>query len=216
MKFVLFQIASPSRHKYFHNIQLDRISVSLGPWNFFTYENDCLLQCSACSAISLCSVWEQHSFITRKFVSVIISAVIIGNKCNISRLQENLITWGPLVLYRSPECWEYADLEQTWKYVGIQCCISFHPFRSTRKQIWRCHKNSKVNPRSSYENIGSTRVPDVIGLLVGSEEKDFWSFSQYMDMVMWPGTFEQIFIPHIPWRLHMKCGWPSGFWAKEV
>ena len=51
-----------------------------------------------------------------------------------------------------------------------------------------------------------------------SEEEDFLSFSPYMGMVMWPGTFEQIFIPHIPWSLHMKFGFnrPSGFWAKEV
>ena len=36
--------------------------------------------------------------------------------------------------------------------------------------------------------------------LLGSEEEDFLSFSPYMVMVMRPGTFEQIFIPHIPWR----------------
>ena len=53
---------------------------------------------------------------------------------------------------------------------------------------------------------------------LGSEEEEFWSFSSYMGMLMWPGTFEQIFIPHIPWRLVMKVGFnrPSGFWAKEV
>ena len=52
-------------------------------------------------------------------------------------------TRGPLVLYRSSECWEYAELEQTWKYINIQCCISFHPWRSIRKQIWPCHKNGQ-------------------------------------------------------------------------
>ena len=36
---------------------------------------------------------------------------------------------------------------------------------------------------------------------IDSEEEDFWSFSPNMGMVMWPGPFEQIFIPHIPWRL---------------
>ena len=31
-----------------------------------------------------------------------------------------------------------------------------------------------------------------------SKEEDLLSFVPYMGMVMWPGTFEQIFIPHIP------------------
>ena len=39
---------------------------------------------------------------------------------------------------------------------------------------------------------------------LGSEETDFLSFSPYMGIAMWPGTFKQIFIPHIPWRRHMK------------
>ena len=30
---------------------------------------------------------------------------------------------------------EYAELEQTWKYISTQCCISFHPCRSIQKQI---------------------------------------------------------------------------------
>ena len=50
------------------------------------------------------------------------------------------ITWGPLVLYRSPECIGYA--EQASKYMTI-CCINFHPCRSIRKQIWPCHKNGQ-------------------------------------------------------------------------
>ena len=45
-------------------------------------------------------------------------------------------TRGPLVLYRSPECWGYAELEQTWKFMSTQCCISCHPYRSIKKQIW--------------------------------------------------------------------------------
>ena len=48
---------------------------------------------------------------------------------------------------------------------------------------------------------------------LGSEEEDILSFSPYMGMVMSPGTVEQIFLPHIPWRLHMKFGFnrPGGF-----
>ena len=45
-----------------------------------------------------------------------------------------------MVLYCSLECWGWilAELEQTWKYMGAQCCTSFHPCRSIRKQIWPC------------------------------------------------------------------------------
>ena len=43
-------------------------------------------------------------------------------------------TRGPLVLYRSPECWRYAELEQTWKYKSTQDSISCHPYRSIRNK----------------------------------------------------------------------------------
>ena len=56
-------------------------------------------------------------------------------------------TRGPLVLYRSPECWGYADLEQTWKYMSTQSFISCNPYRSIRKQIYPCHKNGQGQPR---------------------------------------------------------------------
>ena len=49
-----------------------------------------------------------------------------------------------MVLYRSPECWGYAELEQTW---STQCFLSCHPYRSIRKQIWACHKNGHGQPR---------------------------------------------------------------------
>ena len=129
-------------------------------------------------------------------------------------------TRGPLVLYRSPECWGYVELEQTWKYISTQCCISFHPCRSIRKQIWPCHKNSQGQPKVIIWNIGSTRVHQVSKSSASwFRRKRFLKFFTiiYMGMVMWPGTFEQIFIPHISWRLHMKFGfnWPSGFWAKK-
>ena len=58
-----------------------------------------------------------------------------------------IVTRGPLVLCRSPECWRYAELKQTWKYISTQCCISFHPCRSIQKQIWPCHKNGQGHPR---------------------------------------------------------------------
>ena len=129
-----------------------------------------------------------------------------------------------MVLYRSLECWGYVELEQTWKYISTQCYISFHPCRSIQKQIWPCHKNSNGQPKVIIWNIGSTREPDAAYQVSQSSapclrRKRFLKFFIiiYMGMVMWPGTFEQIFIPHISWRLYMKFGFkrPSGFWAKE-
>ena len=133
-------------------------------------------------------------------------------------------TRGPLVLHRSPECWGYVELKQTWKYISTQCCISCHPCRSIRKQIWPCHKNSQGQPKIIIWNTGKTRVPDAVYQVSKSpaswfRRKGFLKFFTiiYMGMVMWPGTFEQIFIPHILWRRHMKFGFnrPSSFWAKE-
>ena len=51
-----------------------------------------------------------------------------------------------LILYRSPECWGYAELERTWKYMTIWC-ISCRPYRSIRKQIWPYHKYGQGQPR---------------------------------------------------------------------
>ena len=56
-------------------------------------------------------------------------------------------TKGSLVLYHSPECLGYAELEQTWKYISTQCCMSLHACRSIRKQIWPRHKNGQGQPR---------------------------------------------------------------------
>ena len=133
-------------------------------------------------------------------------------------------TRGPLVLYRSPECWGYVELEQTWKYISTQCCISFHPCRSILKQIWPCHNNSQDYPKVIIWNIDSTRVPDAVYQVSKSSaswlrRKRVLKFFTiiYMGMVMWPGAFEQIFIPHISWRLHIKFDFnrPNGFWEKE-
>ena len=56
-------------------------------------------------------------------------------------------TSGPLVLYRSPGCWGYAELDQTCKFMSTQCCIGYHRYRSSRKQIWPSHKNGQGQPR---------------------------------------------------------------------
>ena len=130
-----------------------------------------------------------------------------------------------MVLYRSPECWGYAELEQTWKYISTQCWISFHPRRSIQKQIWPCHKNGHGQPRViiwKHWYYSSTRCMLYTKFQghrpLGSKEEDLLSFLPYMGMVIWHGTFEQIFIPHIPLRRHTKFGFnrPSGFWAEEV
>ena len=60
-------------------------------------------------------------------------------------------TRGPLVLYRSPECWGYAELEQTWKYKSSQCCVSCHPDGSIRNTFDPVIKMVKVNRGPSFE-----------------------------------------------------------------
>ena len=100
------------------------------------------------------------------------------------------LTWG------TPECIGYAELEQAWKYMTI----SFHPCRSTGKQIWPCHKNGQGQP---CDIVWTNLVEIVYPMLytkfqghrpLGSEEEDFWRFLPYMGLDA-IGTFEQIFIP---------------------
>ena len=49
--------------------------------------------------------------------------------------------------------------------------------------------------------------------LLGSEEEDVWRIFPYIGLeailVMWPETFEQMFIPKIRWRVHMKFSFNS-------
>ena len=60
-------------------------------------------------------------------------------------------TRGLLVLYRSPECLGYAEIEQTWKYKSTQCAISCHPYRSIKNKFDPVIKMVKVNPGSLFE-----------------------------------------------------------------
>ena len=106
-----------------------------------------------------------------------------------------------MVLYCSPECIGYVELEQARKYMTI----CFYPFRSIRKQIWPCHKNNQGQP--SVIIWINLVVLEYLMLYtkfqghqpLGSEEGDFWSFLPYVGLkailVMWPGTFEPIFMP---------------------
>ena len=77
-------------------------------------------------------------------------------------------TRGPLVLYRSLECWGYAELEQTWKYISTQCCISFHHAEAFRNKSDLVIKMVMVNPGSSYEILVVLEYPSfkAPGLLI--------------------------------------------------
>ena len=85
------------------------------------------------------------------------------------------------------------------------CCISFHPCRSIRKQIWPSHKNGHGQPSViiwthlvvlEYLML-YTKFPGHQPL--GSEEGDFWRFYQKCAWTpSWsfdPETFENTFIP---------------------
>ena len=108
------------------------------------------------------------------------------------------------------------------------CCISFHPCRSITKQIWPCHKNSQGQPSVIiWINLVVLAYPMLYTKFqchrpLGSEKGDFWRFLQYMDLeailVMWPGTFEQIFIPisHGGSIWNLASIGLSVFWGKEV
>ena len=68
-------------------------------------------------------------------------------------------TRGPMVLYRSPKCIEYAELKQAWKYMTI-CSISLHWCRSIRKQSTPYHQNGQGQPSVIIWTNDSTWVPD--------------------------------------------------------
>ena len=92
-----------------------------------------------------------------------------------------------------------------------------------------CHKIVKANPGSSFQQIWkylSTRcwqpTKSQGNRPLGSEEGDFLRFFPNMSLkailVMWPRTFEQISIPNIPWKRHMKFDFINlvFFWGREV
>ena len=97
-----------------------------------------------------------------------------------------------------------TDYNSLWKIY----CFTFFPNKSVRDQIWLCCKIGQ----------GQYRVIIWINLVIlehpmlhtkfqghrpfGSGEEDFLRFLLYMGMaailVMWPGLFEQTFVPPIP------------------
>ena len=84
-------------------------------------------------------------------------------------------------------------------------CFTFFPYKSIREQIWPCRKIGQGQPRVI---IWTNLVVLVHPMLhtkfqghqpFGSGEEDFLRFLPYMSMaailVMWPGSFEQTFVP---------------------
>ena len=123
-------------------------------------------------------------------------------------------TRGPLVLYQSLVCIGYAELEQAWKHMTI-CCISFHPRRSIRKQIWPCHKKCSMSTQCHHLNkFGCTWVPDGVYQVSRSSASWFWRWFLKVFTIYGPGrhlshvtrNIWTHFHPNITWRRHMKFG----------
>ena len=81
----------------------------------------------------------------------------------------------------------------------------FFPYKSTRDQIWPCRKICQGQPRVViWANLvvlehSIMRTKFQGHRPFGSREEDFLRFLPYMSMaailVMWPGPFEQTFLP---------------------
>ena len=103
-------------------------------------------------------------------------------------------------LFTKPEDhWSYiAHLSaQAWKYMTI-CCISFHPCRSIRKQIWPCQKWSRSAQCHHLNKFGSTWVRDAVSRSSVSRFRRK-RFLKVFTIIIWDWkpswSFEQIFIP---------------------
>ena len=66
----------------------------------------------------------------------------------VAYLLKHILTRGPSVLYRSPECIGYAELQQTWKIHDYMPYKLSPMQKHFRKQIWLCHKNGHGQPSS--------------------------------------------------------------------
>ena len=102
-----------------------------------------------------------------------------------------------MVLYRTPECNRYAELEQAWKYM-IVCCVSFHQCKSifiswtVEQMLWYL---------STRCCIPSFKVCTIYG--------------PGIHLVHVNRTFEQIFIWGFIWSLALNV-WPSYLLGIEV
>ena len=108
-------------------------------------------------------------------------------------------------------------------------CFTFLPYKCIRDQIWPCRKIGHGQPRVI---IWTNFVVLEHSMLhtkfqghrpFGSGEEDFLRFLPYTTLIVWPGPFEQIFIPPSHgdsiWNLASvvseekmlkECGWRTG------
>ena len=106
-------------------------------------------------------------------------------------------------------------------------CFTLFPYRSIMDQIWPCSKIGEGQPRVIiWINLVVLEHPMQHTKFqghrpFGSGEEDFLRFLPYMGMVailvMWPGPFEQTFVPPSHggsiWNL---TDWISSFWGEDV
>ena len=104
-------------------------------------------------------------------------------------------------------CWfQIIEDNSFWKIH----CFTFFSYKSIRDQIWPCHKIGQGQPRVIiWINLVVLEHQMLPTKFQGhqpfdSGEEDCLRFLLYMYMgmaailVMWPGSFEQIFVPPIP------------------
>ena len=197
----------------FEKVDIDRRRWTTTTDHWYTISSPCepsaevnteiLLICHSVNFLTLTEQRGALTLSTKRLTVYICRSYILSNEINQR-------TYGPL---SSSECCGYAELEQDWKCMIIYC-VSFHPCRIIRKQIWLSSKRSRSTRVINCINL---EVPEsrcgilsfkVISLLVPM--KDFFEFFfPHMGLdaifVMWPGTFEQIF------QHPMAGGGPPGF-----
>ena len=125
-----------------------------------------------------------------------------------------LQTRGPSVLYSSPECIGYAELEQAWIYMTI-CCISFTHAEALGNKFWLSHKNGRQYSVIIWTNLVVLEYPFSVYQVSKSSacwfqrRRFFKVFTIYRPGSHLGHVTQNIwthFHPNIPWRLHMKFG----------
>ena len=104
-------------------------------------------------------------------------------------------------LFNSSTNFDIIDYNSFWKIH----CFTFFPCKSTRDQIWPSRKIGQGQPRViNWTNLVVLEHPMLHAKFQGHRpfgcgEEDFLRFLPYMGMaailVMWPGQFEQTFVP---------------------
>ena len=127
------------------------------------------------------------------------------------------------------------SIYQLW-YCWLQQFLKnplFYPYKSIRDQNWPCHKigHGRSTQGHHLNKSGSTWAPNAAYQLSRSStfwfrRRRFFKAVPYMDMVtilvMWPGPFEQTFVPPSHWcsiwnltmigqavseEMFKECGW---------